>query len=75
MSNGNGNPPLYIPAFNVAAGEERALAISDPLNGFSGNVFVTSTLQLWGLELNGAFNMLRMSGWEFTLLTGFRLTS
>ncbi len=67
-----GNPPLYIPAFNVQAAAERALAISDPLRGFSGAVSVTSTLQLWGAELNGVFNVWRRPGLEFTLLAGFR---
>ena len=67
-----GNPPLYIPAFNVQAGAERALAVSDPLRQFSGDVSVTSTLQLWGAEFNGIFNAWRGAGLEVSLLAGFR---
>lgn len=71
-SNAAGSPPLYIPAYNVVAGAERALAVSDPLRGFSGDVSATSTLQLWGSELNGVFNVWRRPGLEVNLLGGFR---
>ncbi len=67
-----GNPPLYLPAFNVQAGAERAVAIADPLRQFSGDVFVTSSLQLWGAEFNGVLNVWRRPGLEVTLLAGFR---
>jgi len=70
-----GNPPLYIPAYNIQAGAERALAVSDPLRGFAGNVYVTSTLQLWGAECNGLFNVWRRPGFEASLLVGFRYAS
>jgi hypothetical protein len=71
-SDANGNPPLYFPRFNSNAGFEDALPIADPLRGFAGDVFVTSTLQLWGAELNGVFNLMRRPGAEFSLLGGFR---
>ena len=71
-SNALGNPPLYLPAFNVQTGAERAVAIADPLRGFAGDVFVTSTLQLWGAELNGVVSLWRRPGLEVTLLAGFR---
>lgn len=67
-----GNPPLYLPAFDVQAGAERAVQIADPLRQFSGDVFVTSTLQLWGAEFNGVLNVWRRPGLEVTLLAGFR---
>ncbi len=71
-SDANGNPPLYFPRFNPGAGIEDALPIADPLRGFAGNVTVASTLRLWGAELNGAFNLYRRPGVEFTLLAGFK---
>lgn len=67
-----GNPPLYLPAFNVQDGAERAVAISDPVRQYSGDVFVTSTLQLWGAEFNGVLNVWRRTGLEVTLLAGVR---
>ena len=74
-SNGAGSPPLYIPAFNVQAGAERAVAVSDPLRGFAGSVGVSSTLQLWGAECNGLLNLWRRPGVEANLLVGFRYMS
>jgi hypothetical protein len=71
-SNSAGNPPLYFPIFSGIAGAERAIPIADPLRGFSGNVDVTSTLQLWGAELNAMFPFYRQLGLELTLLAGFR---
>jgi Putative beta barrel porin-7 (BBP7) len=71
-SDNAGNPPLYFPGFNVAAGQERALPISDPLRLFAGSVTVTSELQLWGTELNGVFNVMRRPGVEVNFLLGFR---
>src|SRR4051794_24586493 len=51
-SDAAGNPPLYLPTFNVVANQERALPIADPLRGISGSVAAPSTLQLWGGESN-----------------------
>jgi hypothetical protein len=71
-SDAAGNPPLYLPAFNVQTQAERAVAISDPLRGFSGDVAVSSRLQLWGAELNGLVNLWRRSALDVSLLAGFR---
>ena len=71
-SDAAGNPPLYFPRFSPSAGMEEALPIADPLRGFAGNVTVTSALQLWGLDFNGALNVWRDVGAEFNLLAGFR---
>jgi len=75
-SDAAGNPPLYFPVFsptaNGGAGAERAFPISDPLRGFAGSVAFNSTLQLWGAEANGIFNIVRSRGMEFSLLAGFR---
>jgi hypothetical protein len=67
-----GNPPLYFPIFSAVAGAERGIPIADPLRGFSGDVLVNSTLQLWGAECNGVFTLLRNSALDVTLLAGFR---
>jgi Putative beta barrel porin-7 (BBP7) len=67
-----GNPPLYFPIFSAVAGAERGIPIADPLRGFSGDVIVNSTLQLWGAECNGVFTLVRNSAWDVTLLAGFR---
>ncbi|MBI3408029.1 MAG: BBP7 family outer membrane beta-barrel protein [Planctomycetes bacterium] len=67
-----GNPPLYFPAFNVVTGAERALAIADPLRQFSGDVSVTTTLQLWGAEFNALVSSWRRPGLEVSFLAGFR---
>jgi hypothetical protein len=67
-----GNPPLYLPAFNVLTQAERAVAVADPLRQFSGNVSVVSALQLWGGELNGVLNVGRRQNLEVNLLGGFR---
>ncbi len=67
-----GNPPLYFPAFNVTAGQERALPIADPLRGFAGEVFVGSTLEFWGAEFSGLLALYRRPGFEVVALGGFR---
>ena len=71
-SDAAGNPPVYIPEFNPIAGAEHGAVIADPLQGFSGSVSVTSTLQLWGAEVNGLINLWRRPGLEFSVLGGFR---
>jgi hypothetical protein len=71
-SDSAGNPPLYFPIFSGIAGAERAVPIADPLRSFSGDVAVTSALQLWGAELNGLFTYCRRPGLEIVLLAGFR---
>jgi Putative beta barrel porin-7 (BBP7) len=71
-----GNPPLYIPAFNVALGREDRLVVSTPNivnpNNFVGSVNLTSILQLWGAEANGVFTVIRGNRCDVDLLAGFR---
>jgi hypothetical protein len=71
-SDGAGNPTLYFPIFSGIAGAERGIAIADPLRRFAGDVFVNSTLELWGAELNGSVLFMSRPGLEITLLAGFR---
>ena len=71
-SDSAGSPPLYFPIFSAIAGAERGIPIADPLRAFSGDVVVTSTMQLWGAEFNGLYTFFRYPGLELTLLTGFR---
>jgi hypothetical protein len=63
---------LYLPRFNPSAHIEDAIPIADPLRGFAGDVFASASLQFWGTEANGLFNVWRQPGMEFTLLAGFR---
>jgi hypothetical protein len=70
-SNAAGSPPLYFPRFNPLNGFEDAVPISDPLRGFSGNVNVTSTLQVWGAEANGVLSLWTRPGLEILGLVGF----
>src|SRR5438445_717642 len=70
-----GNPPLYFPIFSEIAGAERAIPIADPLRGFSGDVAVTSSLRLWGVDWNGLVALFRNSNMELTFLLGSRYAS
>jgi hypothetical protein len=71
-SDSNGNPPLYIPIFLADFGSEGKFFISDPTVPFTGGVRITSTTQLWGVELNGFRNLVRQDGWSLDFLLGFR---
>ncbi len=71
-SDSAGNPPLYFPIFSAIAGAERGIPIADPLRSFSGDVAVTSTMQLWGADGNLLYTLFNNRGMEFTLLAGFR---
>jgi Putative beta barrel porin-7 (BBP7) len=71
-SDSAGSPPLYFPIFSGIAGAERAVPIADPLRGFSGDVSVTSTLQLWGAESNFVCAFYRNQFMDFSMLAGFR---
>ena len=71
-SDSSGNPPLYFPIFSAIAGTERAVPIADPLRKFSGDVSVTSALQLWGAEANILYTFFSDRGIELGLLAGFR---
>jgi hypothetical protein len=71
-SDASGNPPLYFPIFSAIAGAERGIPIADPLRGFSGDVFVNSSLRLWGAEGNGTVVLVRDPGLVWTAFSGFR---
>jgi hypothetical protein len=71
-SDGTGNPPLYLPAFNVATGKEDSLILADPVQKFSGSVAVSSTTRLWGVEANGIFSAWSAPWVDVQLLAGFR---
>jgi len=72
VSDGNGNPPLYLPAFNAVSRKEDSAIISDPVQQFSGSVQVSSVTRLWGTELNGIFAGWSGPGFGLQLLAGFR---
>jgi hypothetical protein len=71
-SSANGNPALYVPAFNVSLGREDALLVADPKKLFAGNVAVASPLRLWGTEFNGVYHLVQNNTWDIQLLGGFR---
>lgn len=71
-SDAAGNPPLYFPFFSEIAGAERALPIADPLRGFAGDVAVTQSLRLWGVDWNGLMTLFRYPNWELVFLSGGR---
>ena len=71
-SDGVNGPSLYYPINSTIAGAPRGIPIADPLRQFSGAVFATSTLQLWGAELNGCISLTRRPGFEVIALAGFR---
>ena len=73
-SDNSGSPLLSFPFANQTPGAvgDSLMPITSP-GQFAGNVSVTSTLQLWGAEANGAFLLVpRQAGFEFTALAGFR---
>jgi hypothetical protein len=71
-SDGSGNPPLYLPAFNVATGKEDSLILSDPVQRFTGSVLVSSVTRLWGVEANGILAAWSAPRLGVQLLAGFR---
>ena len=52
-SDNNGNPPIYVPAFNTSKGREDSLIVADTVQQFGGNLNISTTSRLWGAELNG----------------------
>ena len=72
-SDDNGGPTLAFPFFNQSPGAnaEFLLPISTP-GQFAGNTLISSSIALWGTEVNGAFCLLREPGLEFIVLAGFR---
>ncbi|OAI47593.1 hypothetical protein AYO44_01570 [Planctomycetaceae bacterium SCGC AG-212-F19] len=71
-SDATGNPPLYVPVFNVSTGAEGSFTIADPLFGSSGNIAVVSALRLWGYEANVLRNLRRDDRLTIDLLLGYR---
>ncbi len=73
-SDAGGNPPLYVPFFNVATGQEGSLTIADPTVGFNfaGNIAVASSSRLWGGELNLMRRLSTSGPLTFTVLGGIR---
>ena len=73
FSDDNGNPAIGLSYTSATPGQagEFIQYLSTPGN-FAGNILVTSTLSLWGAEINGAVCALRVGGLEFTALAGFR---
>jgi hypothetical protein len=73
FSDGNGNPTIGLSYLSATPGQpgEFIQNLSTP-GTFDGGVVVSSTLQLWGAEVNGAVCLLRAGGFEFTTLCGFR---
>ncbi len=69
---GTNGRALYYPINSTIAGAPRGIPIADPLRQFTGAVFTTSALQLWGAELNGCINLTRRPGFEIVALGGFR---
>ncbi len=72
-SDGNGNPSIGLSFLNATPGSsgEFIQTLSAP-GAFAGNIQVSSTLELWGIEVNGALNLFRSGGFELTALAGFR---
>jgi len=72
-SDGNGNPSIGLSYLSATPGQsgEFIQFLSTP-GTFSGNILVSSTLELWGAEVSGAMCLLRTGGFEFTALAGFR---
>ena len=77
-SDPNGNPPLYIPVINRTPtsanfNNEGSIAIADvPNAGIIGNIAVVTSLQLWGAEANGVFNLVRSGKLSVDGIVGFR---
>jgi hypothetical protein len=70
-----GNPPLYVPFFNVATGQPGSFTIADPLFGAAGKVAISSSSRLWGMEGNGYCNLARTDSLAFDVLVGYRYLS
>ena len=71
-SDGAGNPPIYVPFFNVGTGREGSLAIADPNFGFAGRIAVASSSRLWGTELNLVRSVSNCGPLNVALIGGFR---
>lgn len=73
LTDKTGNPPLYLPAFNVQLDREDSAIIGDPLQQFgAGGVQLQSKLSLWGFEVSGLCNLHRDDVVEWNVLSGVR---
>jgi hypothetical protein len=72
-SDAGGNPMLAFPFNNQTPGSvgPSLMPITTP-GAFSGGINISSSLSLWGTEVNGVFCLLRTREFEFTVLAGFR---
>jgi hypothetical protein len=72
-SDDTGDPTLAFPFINQTPGAvgDTLMPITSP-GQFAGTVLVSSSLQLWGAELNGAFTFARNNNVEWIGLLGFR---
>jgi hypothetical protein len=71
FSDANGSPVLAIPFFNAQTGHEDLTPVSFP-GSLAGGVIVRSSSELWGIDLNGMYNVWRDRGFEASLLAGVR---
>lgn len=71
-SDGTGNPPLYLPGFNLATNKNDSLVIADPNIAFAGEVASRAELSVLGWEANGLFNLSRGERYEWLFLAGMR---
>ncbi len=72
-SDDNGNPSIGLSYLSATPGQigEYIQPLSAP-GAFAADILVSSHLQLWGAEFNGAVCLLRRGGFELTTLAGFR---
>ncbi len=73
FSDGNGNPSIGLSYASATPGQTGEFI--QPLSTagtFAGNVLVSSTLTMWGAEINGVICAVRVGGLELTGLAGFR---
>lgn len=71
-SDKSGNPGLYLSGFNTQLNREDSAIIADPLQKFGGTIRVATDLGLFGVEINGLFNIRRNANFEWTFLSGAR---
>jgi hypothetical protein len=73
ISDDNGGPAIGLSFVNAAPGQsgEFLQMLSIP-GAFAGDVFVRSTLEMSGAEINAAFCLVRTGCFELTGLVGFR---
>ena len=71
-SDGSGNPPLYLSAYNPILGGERALVVADPVAQFAGGVQIDYKTQLMGAELNYLAKLYASDLVRVNLIVGLR---